>query len=367
MYRYLSCFIILVTIYGCGQRWTGTIVKKRVYLKGFYVHTPSKRFTPVNSYPKPSPYPTQTASQSPAQTPSVTSSSPQAPAPPLVQKNPPLPAQPSPNVPPVNSPGSGGSASGPPSPPVIVNAPVIPGDTGNAPLAYRPPADTSLASRPADTTRPVAQQSPPPPRDPWISGTGFGYEAHAGFITGPQAGQGYLVTANSFVLGFGARGFVELKKKFHFNADAGYRLSHFYIGENGRRAYPLTVTPHDRERIARHNFFGAFCGRVAVNKNKETAKWKYIDFGLFGEGAFRTAHVYKDFRTDSPLAERERSVMRYTGLRWMQDWSYGFTVRCGKGPYSVFALWRCTDLVKVQEARPLYLPKLVLGFELTAG
>lgn len=370
----LFFLFILVVIAGCDQKWHGTIIKKRLYQKGFYVHVPSKRATPIASYPKPKPYPVPVASNSasgaPVQTPSAGSAAPQnqVSRPSAGTSNGSQSPVPNPSV------GNGGNPANGSATAVQQNPAVQQNDTAkknlvitdfpkdSAAVVNVPPKDSVLVQIPPPDTNRMAQNNEPKNEMKFPEGT-IGLQIHAGMISGPQE-YGRNVKASSFAAGFGIRGILKINEKDAMVADFGYRLNQFYIGDKGIRVYPLTQEAHARERISVNDLYLSFSGRIRTNRKKENPKVKWIDAGICGSSSFRTSHVYKDMNEYPALADQAKRTVKYTGLNWLRSFNYGMNFRFGNDFMSVFANWRFSQPVRSNETnRFLTLPALTFGIE----
>ncbi|TND09255.1 MAG: hypothetical protein FD123_1658 [Bacteroidetes bacterium] len=189
--------------------------------------------------------------------------------------------------------------------------------------------------------------------------------AQAG-LNGFQGRSGFPVKANSFAAGFGMRVTTMLKGRTSLVGDVGFRTHELFINQYKTKIAPLSEEAHDRERIVLNNFSGGLGLRYNfIPQEKKPAQW--IDITGYGDWSFRTANIYIDeFRDEySPAGRKFRVKTKITGLPYLHKLNYGVTARYGRGNFSVFAMWRISDLVKNRTAQHgADLPQLLVGVEI---
>lgn len=176
----------------------------------------------------------------------------------------------------------------------------------------------------------------------------------------------YPVQVNSLSWGFGLRMRTPLKGRTELVGDLNLRTDDFFIGNNRPKAAPLPSTVHNRERIAVNTIGSGLALRLNL-REKENKPLQFIDAGGYFGWTYRTANVYidKHFDPDSPEGRDFRSKTKIKGLPYIESYDYGVTARYGRGHFSVFALWRMSDLlVKEKGSANGDLPRLVIGVEL---
>lgn len=389
MKRLFIYFSLLAVFFmsACDRRWNGVIIKKRTYMDGYYVHVPSRRSTDPQENPKPSPYPVGSGRTGIARTRFDTAAVADQPVYPQARDS-------------VNGRANGtatstrnypgpygygnGSGNG--------NFPGPQPDTGKPSSGYVnqhpnsqndsvPPSNIADQPAPNDSLVPdtlIAQQDSVAPPDSLVAKNdpprkrrhlnGNTSVVFAAGLLSPQQDYGYPVKWNSFAAGTGLRYTMKVKKKDRIVLDLGYRLNHFSIAQERRKAEPFTQEKHDREKISVHDFSGAVCTRFNFAAPDDQPE-RWLDIGLYGDNAFHTSNVYTDKRYNLETADREIVRTKLTGLHYMNRWDYGFTARYSCRYFNFFAMWRLSDLVEngSQEAYHRDLPRLIVGLEWNLG
>lgn len=165
----------------------------------------------------------------------------------------------------------------------------------------------------------------------------------------------------------------ELRGKFKickWNAltlDVGYRCDRWLINQDDTSYLPTyTGSRHKRERLSTQNITFAFCDRINFDR-RGNILGLYVDLGVYGDYAFRAAHVYSDeyYDSNSPVATHVKTRVKLTHLQYINRFNYGLTARIGWEWASVFAMYRVTDLI-IDQPQTDYpdMPRLVIGIEM---
>ncbi|HEU4718554.1 MAG TPA: hypothetical protein VFU15_12005 [Bacteroidia bacterium] len=374
---FLSLGLLLLS--GCTKRWMGVIVKKRVYMDGYYVHIPAKRKTFPRDYVPPSPYPVTYP-----HTPDYVAYNDTAQPPVYV-----VPADTTPQQIPVayNPPdtaGPGGFGSAPPSTPGGGTAGQTPAPAGSNYIlppdtAHSDPSPPVTATANADTLHPSPPGSPVSP-DSSFAGEEYPAKKYAsgagdpgdisvffqlGFINGPPV-NGRPVKWNSFASCMGLRYSRNVSASDKIVADAGYRFTRFYFAGDKMKTAPLPQQAHDREKMSLHAFTFALCNRICFAPYRNGAE-KWFDVGLYNDLGFHSAYVYADQWHDahSPDGTNFKTKTRITGLPYIRHWNFGVTARCSTEFFNIFATYRLSRLTGANDFPDL--PRFTVGLEITAG
>ena len=151
--------------------------------------------------------------------------------------------------------------------------------------------------------------------------------------------------------------------------DFGYRCDRFVINQKQTKLLPGFSGNHKRERLSLHNISFALCDRINFGR-RGNILGIYMDFGFYGDYAFRAAHLYVDefYDSNSPAAVHTRTRVKNTQLQYVNRLNYGLTARFGWEWASVFAMYRMTELITDNPPLTEYpdMPKLVIGIEMYA-
>lgn len=391
----LLIYLSLLAVFfmsACDRRWNGIIIKKRAYMDGYYVHVPSKRSTDPQENPKPSPYPVGAGRTGIARTGFDTAA--------VADQQQYPQSRDSAN----GGTTTGSSYSGPygygqsgtnpyggngsgtgnfpgPQPDTVKPSSGFVNQQSNPKNDSVPPTNIADQPAPKDSLVPdtlIAQQDSVVPPDSLVAKNdpprkhrhlnGNVSAVFAAGLLSPQQDYGYPVKWNSFAAGTGLRYTMKVKKKDRIVLDLGYRLNHFSIGQERRKAAPLTPEKHDREKITVHDFSGAVCTRFNFATPEDQPK-RWLDIGVYADNAFHTSNVYTDKRYNLETADREIVKTKLTGLHYMNNWDYGLTARYSYRYFNFFTMYRLSDLVEngSQEAYHRDLPRLIVGLEWNLG
>lgn len=174
---------------------------------------------------------------------------------------------------------------------------------------------------------------------------------------------------HSFAFGAGLRAATPLGKRIDIYGDLGIFANNYFLDTDKPKTAPLTESPHDRERIA-VNRLTLGTGLHYAFREKEGKPEQSIDFCLSGDWNYRTKNIFVDNFSDpdSPTGRHFHSRTKITGLPYLRPLTYGVTVRYNRSCWSVFAGYRISDLLRRSHVPSGNdLPKLTIGLELFAG
>jgi hypothetical protein len=387
MVRPILCFLVICFLAGCKRDWTNVCIEKRVYRDGYYFHVPDKKFTPVNKYVPPVPFPTATGNTvidrpvQPIYSVTTPDSTPVFYPRPYTPP-PPVPAYMYTYIAPKDTAarptgmGGGGNGSGmkntndsvPPKEHWATGTPVK-SDSAMDQVVSRQDTSHSVAERDtllSDTASEFIVRAKYKERKyPDVETDGF---LQLGMITGPES-YGYPVKMNSFSAAAGVRYKMKLCSWDKLTWDFAYRFHQFYIDQDDPKVFPLSAATHDRERISVNNFSVGLSNRIIYRRGEEQPPC-WLDLGVYGDALMRSSNVYVDVVNDptSLVADRSKVTTKNVHLNYMRKFNYGVTVRAGWNRYSCFAMWRVSDLVKNSSSENRSdLPRLVIGVEVSFG
>lgn len=187
----------------------------------------------------------------------------------------------------------------------------------------------------------------------------------AGFIAGPEE-RGASTNWWSSSVSYSVRGKLKLWSWEALVVDFGYRYDRYSIDQKSVKRLPIATLAHQRERISVSNLSFAFCNRISLAKHGNVLG-RYIDFGVYGDWAFRATNVYLDqyYDSNSP-AGRTRIKTKNSRLNYVQPFNYGVVFRWGSDDASLFGMWRMNDLIKDSADRNYPdLPQLIIGVQVS--
>jgi len=360
MLRSVVFLVVLIGITGCNKNWSGIVVEKRVYMRGYYVHVPWERKSPVNAYPKPEPYPVDhsrtaaTDSVSKNSTPAVASNDSVVNAlPPSVGSSSP-PASNSATPAPIAQ-----SADNPPpqqdafSPDTISSPHFASIDTSYSPIA----ADPIL---PGTDTSVIADE--PPQHDKGFEfpdGT-FALTAELGFFSAINT-QTIKTKPSSYTAGAAMNYAIPVFETHKLSFSSGFNYTRFSIAQNQVKSSPLFPERHGKERISLVNWISG----IALDwhfKKQESLFVQYVSFGLFSETTLFATHVAHDVMRKNDNAQYTFYKKREIGMRTLRNFNYGFTISAAHGSWMLFANYRMSKRVKNENhANDRDLPPVVIG------
>ncbi|HTL81162.1 MAG TPA: hypothetical protein VL651_05635 [Bacteroidia bacterium] len=409
------CFILFLSfLTSCDDQhhFLGTIIKKRVYLDGFYVHVPGKRETDPNEYPPPSQYPQQYThiadisryrdsmyqlrqdsiraaiayKDSMAQVYATAYARDTA----VHYYNNPYPTSygnPAPYYNPY-------SYSRPDTihryvtrtinvthyvtdtirnyiyrdsvTRIVKNDTIVRHDTLRQVVTYDsiiPVYDTMYVTK-MDSVHHTTEIDfiKPAPKKPQFPPTDVMGFAQVGEVGIPD-GNVYAVKAGSNAFGFGLRSKSLITRHGSVIMDLSYRRDELFPMQSAMKTSPFIPGMYDKERMKMHEFSGVICWRHTFKKHfRKPSYW--VDAGVFGEQIFRSKDVAIAYDNSSPLGDHMKTRIKVTGLAGLKKKEAGVTARFGRGDLAGFVTYRITDLVK-----PGYgagdMPRLTIGFDLT--
>lgn len=388
MLRIVAFICIVILFSSCEKAWRRLHIEKRVYRDGWYIHLPWERRAPINSYPKPRPYPVDHSRTS--QTDSTKKNSGGVPS---------TGGNPSPQTQTAGSgTGNGSSGSGTgggsgatggngvgsgnqPNPttgstgygaqqPNGTNATYqLPPPLQPIPQATEPPLQRPQGS-PAPPIAVVNDTTPTKPAEP-SEDRGFDFPegefsmiAELGFYN-PILTEGIAIKPTSYNAGGAMRFTIHPWSRHKFSLEAGLFISQHFIAQNQRKASPLFIEEHDHERLMQFKTRFMLMDHVYVLRSP-VAKMDAVELGVFSDLSFFSTHVAIDNTGNTKEASLTRNKSRLFGLHYLHNAQFGMTARIANEVLSVFANYRFTQLVKAAPDGG-DLPKLVVGATFAFG
>lgn len=420
MRRFLPalCLSFSLLFIGCDPQHNmlGTIIKKRVYLDGFYVHVPGKRQTPINDYPPPSQYPQEYThiadiarfrdSMYQVRQDSIRAAIAYRDS--MAELYATMYARDTMKT--VYTPYTpyGNPYGGYPNPyagmgypqrdtvrryvpvttrithyitdtihytsyrdsitHIVKNDTIVRFDTLRQVVTYDsiiPVYDTSYVTK-MDTVHhhtDIEIIKPAPKSMTFPPTTIEGY-AQAGLMNLPD-GNVYAVKAGSNSFGFGMRTKSLITLRGSVGIDVGYRRDELFPEQTCAKTSPFIPGLYDRERVKFHAFTEAVCWRHTFHHGYKKQSW-WFDVGGYAEQIFKSKDVAIKIDNSSDLGNRMKTRIRVSGLAGLKKQEYGLTIRIGHGWLAGFATYRMNSMVKEGYGAG-DLPKLTVGVDFSLG
>jgi hypothetical protein len=386
MLRIVCCVCVVLLFVSCNKNYRRLHIEKRVYRDGYYVHVPWERRAPINSYPKPQPYPVDHSRT--AQTDStrnnvggVRSDSVKTSAANVSGSGGTGAGTSSSNgsgtgsgPPPPNGNGGYGNASGPPQ-----NSGTN-GTNGASGVSYQPSPPLQQQQDPGHPPLQKPQTVPPvaPPDSVVASGQRpdtttrkfdfpegeFSLVAEFGFYN-PVLVDGIEIKAGSYNAGGAMRYTIHPWSRHKLSLEAGLFISQHFIAQDQHKHSPMFIEQHDHERLMQFKTRFMLMDHIYVLRSP-VAKMDAIELGVFSDIAFFTTHVAIDNTGNTKEASLTRNKSRLFGLHYLHNAQFGLTARIANDVWSVFANYRFTQLVQASPDGG-DLPKLVVGATFAFG
>lgn len=382
MLRIVCCVCVVVLFAACNKNYRRLHIEKRIYRDGYYVHVPWERRAPINSYPKPQPYPvdhsrtaktdttrknvggvksdtTATATSGSGSSSGSSGGSNQSggggsgPAP-------------------SNGNGGYGNASGPPlnngtngavgsNPPVATYQPAPPlqqqQDPGHPPLqkpqTVPPVAPVDSATAKQDTVAPTKDS-----RDFDFPDGEFSLVTELGFYN-PVLVDGIEIKPGSYNAGGAMRYTIHPWSRHKLSLEAGLFISQHFIAQDQHKFSPMFTEKHDHERLMQFKTRFMLMDHIYVLRSP-IAGIDAVEVGVFSDIGFFSTHVAIDNTGNTKEASLTRNKSRLFGLHYLHSAQSGLTARIANDVWSVFANYRFNKLVKSGPDGG-DLPKLVVG------
>lgn len=367
MLRTIVPLAFLIGITGCNQNWTSVRVEKRHYMDGYYVHVPWKRKSPLNTFPKPEPFPinhsriavVDSAKNTPFASENLSNR-------PSSQKDAGQQVQTT-----TNSETGVTSATSENENPVVINSPSqvlqpIPEAPDPALTPRTSPSDTTHSPIAADPILPGTDTSAiadePPQHDKGFEfpdGT-FALTAELGFFNALRS-DNIRTKPISFAYGAGLR--YSMPIAAHHSAATSIAIlgNLFYISPKNSKQYPLFAEQHDKEKITLLKTRFMLSDEFTLVKNENFHVCSFA-FGLFGEIHFLSTHTAKDASHKDNNVQHTFYKKKEVGLHSLQRFQFGTTLRISSLHWSVIANYRINKLVQGGPDGG-DLPALVIGVE----
>jgi hypothetical protein len=187
----------------------------------------------------------------------------------------------------------------------------------------------------------------------------------AGFIVGPQE-TGMRTTWSSGWFNYGMRMKLKLWSWESVTMDLGYRYDRFNIRQKSAKSLPLEPAKHQKQHLSVNNVSISFCNRINFRR-RGNVLGNWMEFGVYGDWAFRTSNRYVDRYYDSNSSSGYEHVLHtaIVKLPYIEEWNYGFTFRAGGNVLGFCLNYRVNELI-IDAPDQDYpdLPKLSVGIEL---
>ena len=183
-----------------------------------------------------------------------------------------------------------------------------------------------------------------------------------GFFADPSNKGAKIKYGNSGEMLVGFRYKYKICNYYALGADLGLGFISYNLKDDEEKVLPDIVN-HDKEKINFSNLKLQVYQRINFDR-RGNSLGKYLDLGAYGGWNFGTKHYFKDKPDGTSFNIIEVTEKR---LDYIEDLSYGIITRVGSNNWSVFAIYRLSDLFKKTELIPVKypeLPKLVIGVEI---
>jgi hypothetical protein len=182
----------------------------------------------------------------------------------------------------------------------------------------------------------------------------YGY-AGVGFLLNTGKDAAYTKSGVSNTFDFGARYKRRFTNYLALGFDLGVNLAAYKIKQDEGKTVPDTIL-NDREKIQINTAVSSVYMRINVGRRGNYIG-NYLDVGAYGGW-----NMMKKHRTNNENAEGEKVKTVTSGLKYVENFSYGVLARIGTGRWVLTASYRLSDIFK-----PTYqmteLPRLTIGAE----
>jgi len=178
----------------------------------------------------------------------------------------------------------------------------------------------------------------------------------AGLIAGPDEAGAQIKYGSSADLGMGVRW--KYKISDFYSTGFEWRLDYFEdkLRQQDGKTLPDTLL-NDVERMDFTSIQLAYYSRFNFDVNRGNYVGYYLDIGALGEWDYSIQHI-----TKNDLPDGSRVVASASSLPYVNHFNYSLLARIGLNKFSIYALYRVSDLFKSQYNYP-ELPRLTLGLE----
>jgi hypothetical protein len=186
------------------------------------------------------------------------------------------------------------------------------------------------------------------------------YLGYKFFASQPDEKGAEIVYGPSTSMNIGYRHKFKIFEFYSIGFNTEYSLKKYIIKQAENKILPNSVL-HDKEKMRFNNAGFEFYNRFNVGKRGNIIG-KYLDIGLYGNWIFATNHYTRD-KTYDENNMSELTVVRYSRLKYTNNFSYGLSGRIGINNISLSANYRLSDLFRKDYQLP-ELPRFSIGLEL---
>jgi hypothetical protein len=166
----------------------------------------------------------------------------------------------------------------------------------------------------------------------------------------------YTKFGSSAAFDFGLRYKRKITNYLAVGADAGISPGAYKLKQNEGKSVPDTII-NDREKFQITSFLSSAYMRINVGRRGNFIG-NYFDLGMYGSW-----NAIKKHKTYNDNAEGEKVKSVTSGLKYIDNFSYGVLTRFGESRYALTASYRLSDIFVSSFAMP-ELPRLIVGIEM---
>lgn len=200
----------------------------------------------------------------------------------------------------------------------------------------------------------VKADSIKPTRGPNLKNYVHGYIG-LGFPVFTNEAVAYTKPGLSSDFNFGLRYKRKLSNHFAVGLDFGVNSTSYKIKQDQWKTVPDTVI-NDKEKIQVNSLVGSAYMRINVGRRGNYIG-NYLDLGAFGGW-----NMQKKQKTVNKNENGEKVKVITSGLKYIDNFSYGLQARIGVSRYALTAKYRLSDIFESSYTMP-ELPRLVIGVE----
>ncbi len=177
-----------------------------------------------------------------------------------------------------------------------------------------------------------------------------------GFPTYTNEDLNYTKFGSSAAFDFGLRYKRKITNFLALGADAGIRLGAYKLKQIDGKSVPDTII-NDREKFQITSILSSAYMRINVGRRGNFIG-NYLDLGVYGGW-----NAVKKHKTYNDNVEGEKVKTVTSGLKYINNFSYGVSARIGVSRYALTASYRLSDIFESSYAMP-ELPRLIVGIEM---
>ncbi len=160
----------------------------------------------------------------------------------------------------------------------------------------------------------------------------------------------------SSAIDFGVRYKRKLASHFAVGLDMGASLAGYKIKQDDGKSVPDTII-NEKEKFQINTIMGSAYMRINVGRRGNYIG-NYLDLGVFGGW-----NCVKKHKTINDNTDGEKVKVVTSGLKYVDNFSYGLLTRLGSGRYALTAGYRLSDIFEASYDLP-ELPRLTIGVEI---